>query len=86
MATESILGGISQEESLQQLISENIYVLMQLLNAVPRLDGAGRMLVNTTEVTNTIGSVGSRGLFLDDAPRTIVRSAVGTLYNNIEVI
>jgi hypothetical protein len=52
MAAQSILGGIGQEDTQQQVLDNITMLLSAILEKLPRVDANDRLLVNTAEQGN----------------------------------
>ncbi len=51
MPAQSILGGINQEATQQELLAQATLLLAAILEKMPRLDGNDRLVVNPSEST-----------------------------------
>lgn len=94
---DSILGGISQEATQQELLSTAVLLLASILEKLPRVDASDRILTNGSEVASpvtvtTVASVtnvanqtaiGGR----DAANIAFAMANIGAahIYNNIQV-
>lgn len=54
MAAESILGGINQEATQQELLAQATLLLLAILEKMPRVDAADRLMVNPSESTGNV--------------------------------
>jgi hypothetical protein len=60
MAAESILGGINQEATQQELLAQATLILLAILEKMPRVDVNDRLMVNPSESTaNVVVSSGT---------------------------
>lgn len=97
MSSTSILGGISQESTQEQLLSQATLLLSAILDKLPRTDTMDRLIVNASEVNPTVAIAASQtlgtvtnlnqvaGQTVDFIPRAMSNSAAQFLYNNIIV-
>ena len=100
MPSVSILGGISQESTQEQLLSEMTLLLSAILDRLPRTDTLDRMVVNASEVNQTVAIASSQtlatvttvtnvnqisGQSVDFVPKVLSGGSVQTIYNNIIV-
>lgn len=54
MAAESILGGINQEATQQELLAQATLILLAILEKMPRVDANDRLVVNPSESTSPV--------------------------------
>jgi hypothetical protein len=54
MAATSLLGGINQEASQQELLAQATFLLYSILEKMPRVDTADRLVVNPSESTSPV--------------------------------
>lgn len=54
MPSTSILGGISQESTQEQLLTQATLLLSSILDKLPRTDTMDRVIVNASEVNPTV--------------------------------
>lgn len=100
MAAESILGGINQEATQQELLAQATLVLLAILEKMPRVDAADRLIVNhesalstiTTLTTaadltrlNNMGTSGITSKPADAVPLHLSNAGAMHIYNNILV-
>ena len=100
MSSTSILGGISQESTQEQLLSQATLLLSAILDKLPRTDTMDRLIVNASEVNPTVAIAASQtlgtvttvtnvnqvaGQTVDFLPRVMSHSGAQFLYNNIIV-
>lgn len=100
MPSTSILGGISQESTQEQLLSQATLLLSAILDKLPRTDTMDRVIVNASEVNPTVAIAASQtlgtvttvtnvnqvaGQAVDFLPRVMSHSGAQFLYNNIIV-
>ena len=97
MSSTSILGGISQESTQEQLLSQATLLLSAILDKLPRTDTMDRLIVNASEVNPTVAIAASQtlgtvsnvnqvaGQTVDFLPRAMSHSSAQFLYNNIIV-
>ena len=52
MASTSLLAGLNQEASQQELLAQTTLLLAAILDRLPRLDGNDRAIVNTSDQGN----------------------------------
>lgn len=62
MSSTSILGGISQESTQEQLLSQATLLLSAILDKLPRTDTMDRLIVNASEVNPTVAIAASQTL------------------------
>ena len=62
MPSTSVLGGISQEATQQELLAQSTLLLSQILEKLPRLDTMDRLVVNATEVNPTVAIASAQTL------------------------
>ncbi len=72
----SILGGINQEATQQELLGEAILLLAAILERLPRVDAADRMLVSHAESNPTVAIAAAQTL------ATLTTAADVTRINN----
>ena len=85
MADLKPLAGISLDETLQMAV----FLLSQIVEKLPRIDGADRVIISQAEVEgitliSSIGSTG-RGRPTDFFPVAIPNAGAMHIYNNIVV-
>lgn len=100
MPSTSILGGISQESTQEQLLTQATLLLSAILDKLPRTDTMDRVIVNASEVNPTVAIAASQtlgtvttvtnlnqvaGQSVDFIPRVMSHSGCQFLYNNIIV-
>ena len=101
MPATSILGGISQEATQQELLAHATLLLAAILENMPRTDANARAIVNTSDQGNvtvtlapsqTLGTVNTVGNQTNiggrDASNTayaLANMGTGHIYNNIIV-
>lgn len=51
---QSLLAGLNLEETQQELLTQMTYLLVGILEKMPRLDGNDRLIVNPSESTSPI--------------------------------
>lgn len=100
MPSTSILGGISQESTQEQLLTQATLLLSAILDKLPRTDTMDRLIVNASEVNPTVAIAASQtlgtvttvtnlsqvaGQTADFIPKAMSNSAAQFLYNNIIV-
>jgi hypothetical protein len=56
---DSILGNISQEATLSELLGGMVLLLSAILEKLPRTDGNDRLLTNASEVNSTVAITGA---------------------------
>lgn len=91
--TQSILGGISQENTLREFTDTLIFLLSKLVQEQPRLDSADRLLVSLAEVNptvnlaaaTTISNLGASSRPADAIPVNMANSGALHLYDNIRI-
>lgn len=54
MPASSILGGINQEVTQQELLAQATYLLLAILEKMPRVDANDRLVVNPSESTSPV--------------------------------
>lgn len=54
MPASSILGGINQEATQQELLAQATYLLFAILEKMPRVDVNDRLVVNPSESTSPV--------------------------------
>lgn len=54
MAAETILGGINQEATQQELLAQATLLLLAILEKMPRVDANDRLVVNPSESTSPV--------------------------------
>lgn len=62
MPSTSILGGISQESTQEQLLTQATLLLSAILDKLPRTDTMDRVIVNASEVNPTVAIAASQTL------------------------
>ena len=62
MPSTSILGGINQETTQQELLAQSTLLLSQILEKLPRLDTMDRLIINATEVNPTVAIASAQTL------------------------
>ena len=62
MPSTSILGGISQESTQEQLLTQATLLLSSILDKLPRTDTMDRVIVNASEVNPTVAIAASQTL------------------------
>lgn len=62
MPSTSVLGGINQETTQQELLAQSTLLLSQILEKLPRLDTMDRLIVNATEVNPTVAIASAQTL------------------------
>lgn len=85
MAT-SILGGINQETTQQELLAEAIILLKEISLKMPRTDTQARILTNASEISSSIGviSMGQTNVrYPDHIPPATMTAGMMHLYNNL---
>lgn len=88
MPSTSILGGISQEVSQQELLANATYLLAAILEKMPRIDGAERLIVTHGESSvevSTARSFGTLARPADAVPTQIAQAGAMHIYDNIKV-
>lgn len=98
MPAESILGGISQEATQQELLAQATLLLAAILEKMPRVDVADRLLVNPSEATgpvtvssgdltrlNNMGTSGVTSRPADAIPMHNANAGAMHIYDNIKV-
>jgi len=100
MPSTSILGGINQETTQQELLAQSTLLLSQILEKLPRLDTMDRLIVNATEVNPTVAIASAQTLGtvttvtnvnqvanqgVDFLQRAFSNAGAQYLYNNIIV-
>lgn len=60
MPSTSILGGISQESTQEQLLTQATLLLSAILDKLPRTDTMDRLIVNASEVNPTVAIAASQ--------------------------
>lgn len=99
MAAESILGGINQEATQQELLAQATLILLAILEKMPRVDVNDRLMVNPSEsianvvVTtaadltrlNNMGTSGITSKPADAVPLHLSNAGAMHIYNNILV-
>lgn len=98
MAAESILGGINQEATQQELLAQATLILLAILEKMPRVDAADRLIVNPSESTSpvtvssgtitTLNNMGTPGITskpADAVPLHLSNAGAMHIYNNILV-
>lgn len=94
--TQSILGGISQEDTLREFTDTLIFLLSKLVQEQPRLDSADRLLVSLAEVNptvnlaaaatlTTLSNLGASSRPADAIPVNMANSGAMHLYDNIRI-
>lgn len=59
MPAQSILGDITQEATLQELLANQTLLLAAILEKMPRVDANDRLLTNAAEVNSTVAVTGA---------------------------
>lgn len=100
MPSTSILGGINQETTQQELLAQSTLLLSQILEKLPRLDTMDRLIINATEVNPTVAIASAQTLGtvttvtnvnqvanqgVDFLQRALSNSGSQYIYNNIIV-
>lgn len=101
MPAASILGGINQEATQQELLAQATYLLFAILEKMPRVDVNDRLMVNPSESTspvtissgtvadltrlNNMGTAGATSRPADGVPLHLSNAGAMHIYNNILV-
>lgn len=62
MPSTSILGGINQEATQQELLTQTTLLLAAILERLPRTDTMDRLIVNASEVNPTVAIASAQTL------------------------
>lgn len=91
---ESILGGINQEASQLELLAHATLLLSMIVEKLPRMDSADRLLVSHAESTislsanqtiTTLATLGSQSRIADAIPLHMSNAGSVHIYDNIKV-
>ena len=94
MPAESILGGINQEATQQELLAHATLLLSMILEKLPRMDANDRLLISHAESTvtltanqslATIASLGASARIADAIPLHMSNAGCVHIYDNIKV-
>ena len=96
MPATSILGGISQEATQQELLAHATILLAAILESMPRTDANARAIVNTSDqgamavgTVTTVGTVGNQtnigGRDASNTSYALANMGTAHIYNNIIV-
>lgn len=94
---QNLLGGLSQESTQQSALDQLTYLLAAILDKLPRIDNADRLVVNTADQGNVtvaiaadvarLNNLGSFGTSkpADAMPLHMSHAGVMHIYNNLIV-
>ena len=87
MASTSILAGLNQEASQQELLTQTTLLLAAILDRLPRLDANDRAIVNTSDQGNvTVALATSQTLATVTTVSTVTAvTSMATLTNQVNV-
>lgn len=94
MAADSILAGISQEATQQELVGTAVLLLSAILEKLPRVDAADRLLVSHAESNPTVSIAANQSLAnvqqvgardATHVPASIALAGATYIYDNIKV-
>lgn len=90
MPSTSILAGISQEATQQELLANMTYLLAAILEKLPRMDGADRLIISHAESAVTVSALSGLGASTTPRPADAIPAHVSNvaalhIYDNIKV-